>query len=50
MKLLNKILVWFLYSGVYLVDRVSLSLNFQQVYSVGERFRYYTCLLTCMCV
>ena len=37
-------------SDAYLVDNISLRLNFQRVYSVGENQCYYTCLITCMCV
>ena len=35
---------------MYLVEDILLSLNFQRVYFVGEPLRYYTRLLSCMCV
>ena len=35
---------------MYLVDDISLHINFQRVYSVDERLCYYTRLITCMCV
>ena len=34
----------------FLVDEISLHLNFQQFYSVGDRLCYFTRLITCMCV
>ena len=36
--------------GVYLVGGILLCLNFQQVYSVGDRLGYYTPLITCIYV
>ena len=32
----NKYLLYYLYLDVYLVDNISLCLNFQRVYSVGD--------------
>ena len=39
-----------LYLYIYLVDDILLHLNFQWVYSVGERICYYMRLLKYMCV
>ena len=50
MEPLNNYLLWSLSYYVYLVDNITLRLNFQRVYSIGESLSYYMCLITCMCV
>ena len=50
MNPLNNSLLWSFSYEVYLVDNISLCLNFQQVYSIVESLFYYTWLMTCICV
>ena len=49
MKPFNNYLLYSLFYA-YLFGHISLFLNFQQVYSVGERLCYYMRLFACMCV
>ena len=46
----NNYLLQYLSSDIYLVDNISIRINFQRAYSVSERYLYYMCLLTWMCI
>ena len=50
MKPFNNSLLYSLSLGVYLVDKISLCVNFQGVHYSGDILCYYVRLLTCMCV
>ena len=50
MKTLNNSLLYSLSLEAYLVDNISPFLNFQWVYSFGERLSYHIRLITYMCV
>ena len=49
MKPFYKYLLYYLSLDIYLAGDISLCINFQWVYSVGDCLCYYTCFITCMC-